>query len=131
MEQSCAALSLYAKIGGEDAVRATVIRMYDKILQDELLIPFFENVDVSRLRKSQEAFVTMAFGGPHHYTGKTLRAVHQPLVLRGLSDRHFDAVIGHMVLAMKEMGVSADLIEEAQKIVEQQRSDVLCKEGDG
>ncbi len=32
----------------------------------------------------QIAFMTMAFGGPHNYTGRDLRTAHARLVERGL-----------------------------------------------
>lgn len=117
--------SLFDRIGGESAVKATVIKMYDKILDDPELAPYFENIDVNKLRLSQSAFVTYAFGGPNHYTGKSLRSAHKNAVSQGLSGRHFDLVAGHLKSAMQELNVPADLIDEALAIVGSTRSDVL------
>ena len=117
--------SLFERIGGEPAVRATVIRMYDKILSDEELAPFFDDVDVETLRLSQSAFVTYAFGGPNHYTGKSLRSAHSGAVSRGLNDRHFDRVAAHLMAAMQDLNVPAELIDEALAIVGSTRKDVL------
>lgn len=119
--------SLYERIGGDSAVRATVVKMYDKILSDEELAPFFENIDVEKLRLSQAAFVTYAFGGPNHYNGKSLRAAHKNAAEHGLSDRHFDLVALHLKTAMEELNVSDELIEEALAIVGGTRADVLNK----
>ena len=118
-------LSLYERIGGEAAVKATVVKLYERILSDELLAPFFENIDVNRLRLSQTAFVTFAFGGPNHYTGKGLRNAHAKAVGKGLSDTHFDAVAGHLAAAMAELEVEKSLIDEAINIVASTRDDVL------
>ncbi len=118
-------LSLYERIGGEAAVKATVVKLYERILSDELLAPFFENIDVNRLRLSQTAFVTFAFGGPNHYTGKGLRNAHAKAVGKGLSDAHFDAVAGHLAAAMAELKVEKPLIDEAINIVASTRDDVL------
>ena len=119
--------SLYERIGGESAVRATVVKMYDKILDDEELATFFEDVDVDALRRSQQAFVIYAFGGPNNYSGKNLRAAHQEAVENRLNDKHFDLVAGHLKTAMEELDVPADLIDEALTIVGGTRADVLCK----
>ncbi len=119
--------SLYERIGGQAAVSATVIKMYDKILSDEELAPFFENIDVERLRLSQSAFVTYAFGGPNNYNGKTMRAAHSNSVKHGLNDRHFDLVAEHLKEAMKELGVGEAEIAEALAIVGSTRKDVLCQ----
>ena len=117
--------SLYERIGGDKAVQATVIKMYDKVLDDALLAPFFEDIDVDALRRSQMAFVTVAFGGPNHYTGKNMRSAHQNAVNKGLSDAHFDRVAAHLKAAMEELSVPADLIAEALTIVSGTRDDVL------
>ncbi len=117
--------SLYERIGGETAVRATVLKMYEKILADELLAPFFEDIDVDALRRSQSAFVTVAFGGPNHYAGKPMRAAHANSVKNGLNDTHFDLVAGHLKAAMEELSVPTTLINEALAIVDSTRADVL------
>lgn len=117
--------SLYERIGGESAVSATVMKLYDKILDDELLAPFFENSDVDVLRRSQHAFVTYAFGGPNHYQGRNLRSAHKDAVSQGLTDAHFDAVAKHLQTAMQELNVPETLIAEAMAIVGSTRADVL------
>ena len=119
--------SLYERIGGEKAVQATVIKMYDKVLDDELLAPFFENIDVDALRRSQMAFVSVAFGGPNIYTGKSMRSAHQDAVSKGLGDVHFDRVAAHLKAAMEELSVPPALITEALAIVDSTRTDVLNK----
>jgi len=116
---------LFERIGGEAAVKATVVKMYSKILDDDALAPFFENIDVDALRLSQSAFVTYAFGGPNHYTGKGLRQAHAGAVSRGLAGEHFDLVAAHLKSAMEELHVPADLIAEALAIVGSTRADVL------
>jgi len=120
--------SLYDKIGGKDAVSAAVNLMYDKILNDDSLAIFFEGVDLNRQRRSQTAFVLMALGGPNNYTGKNLRDAHAPLVQKGLSDEHFDAVAGHLTEALQELSVPKELIDEVITIVASTRNDVLGRE---
>ncbi len=118
---------LFERIGGEAAVKATVMKMYDKILSDDDLAPFFDDIDVDKLRLSQSAFVTYAFGGPNHYTGQGLRIAHASAVSQGLSDQHFDRVATHLKSAMEELNVPANLIAEALAIVGSTRADVLGK----
>ena len=117
--------SLYDRIGGEAAIKATVAKLYGKILDDPLLAPFFDDINVDRLRHSQNAFVSMAFGGPNHYTGQHLRAAHARSVKNGLKAEHFDAVATHLGDSMRELGVDESLITEAIAVVETTRNDVL------
>ncbi|NBX03568.1 MAG: group 1 truncated hemoglobin [Alphaproteobacteria bacterium] len=119
--------SLFERIGGIDAIRATVVKLYERLLTDGRLSPFFEGIDIETLRRSQNAFLTMATGGPNNYTGEGLRHAHARLVKVGLSDEHFDAVITHMGEAMSELGVEKSLINEAAALVETTRADVLNK----
>lgn len=116
---------LYERIGGEAAVKATVAKMYEKILADELLVPFFGEINVDALRHSQNAFVTFAFGGPNAYTGRSMREAHRSSVTKGLTDIHFDRVLSHLSAAMRELNVPDDLIAEATAIVQTTRQDVL------
>jgi len=118
--------SLYERIGGEAAVNAAVDLFYDKLLADPLLIPFFEGVDMARQRAHQKMFLTFAFGGPANYNGRDMRAGHARLVNDlGMSDVHFDAVVGHLGAALTELNVPGDLIAEAAGIAESVRNDVL------
>ena len=118
-------LSLYMRIGGDSAVTATVVKLYEKLLDDPQLAPFFEDINVEHLRLSQTAFVTHAFGGPSKYRGKSLRIAHANAVAHGLSDEHFNLTADHLRDAMHELGVDEALITEALAIVESTRDDVL------
>lgn len=62
--------TLFERIGGEDAVNATVERFYVNLLSNELTKPFFVTTDIDKLRNHQKRFLTYAFGGPSKYTGR-------------------------------------------------------------
>ncbi|MGB4101558.1 MAG: group 1 truncated hemoglobin [Alphaproteobacteria bacterium] len=117
--------TLFERIGGTEAVKAAVAKLYEKVLTDPLLAPFFADIDVDKLRRSQSAFVTVAFGGQNNYNGASMRVAHKKLVERGLSDQHFDAVAEHLRTALQELSVTDGMIAEALAIVETTRQDVL------
>ena len=117
--------TLYEKIGGDAAVNAAVDIFYRKVLADDRINRFFEGVDMDKQAAKQKAFLTMAFGGPHNYTGKDMRDGHVHLVKNGLNDSHFDAVMENLGATLQELNVPADLIQEAAAIAESTRSDVL------
>ncbi len=119
--------SVYEKIGGEAAMNAAVDLFYRKVLADDRINHFFEGVDMERQAAKQKAFLTMALGGPHNYTGKDMREGHKHLVEKGLNDSHFDAVMENLAATLKELGVPDDLIAEAAAIAESTRNDVLNK----
>ena len=118
--------SLFERLGGEAAIDAAVDLFYKKVLADERIKHFFEDVDMERQASHQKLFFTFAFGGIPNYPGQAMRQAHKRLVEeKGLSDEHFDAVIGNLGSALQELGVSEDLIAEAAKIAESTRNDVL------
>ncbi len=119
--------SVYEKIGGEAAVNAAVDVFYRKVLADDRINTFFEGVDMEKQAAKQKAFLTMALGGPHNYSGKDMRDGHKHLVEKGLNDSHFDAVMENLGATLKELGVPDDLIAEAAAIAESTRNDVLNK----
>ena len=98
--------SLYEQIGGDAAVNAAVDVFYRKVLSDDRINQFFEGVDMEKQAAKQKAFLTMAFGGPHNYTGKAMREGHAHLVERGLNDSHFDAVMENLGATLKELSRS-------------------------
>jgi hemoglobin len=119
------AQTLYEKIGGDAAVNAAVDIFYRKVLADDRISNFFEGVDMEKQAAKQKAFLTMAFGGPHNYTGKDMRDGHAHLVANGLNDTHFDAVMENLGATLQELNVPDELIQEAAAIAESTRNDVL------
>jgi len=119
--------TLFARLGGEAAVDAAVDIFYRKVLADDRIKQFFDDVDMDKQAAKQKAFLTMAFGGPNNYTGEDMRRGHAHLVERGLNDSHFDAVVENLGGTLKELGVADDLIGEVAAIAETTRNDVLGK----
>ncbi|MEY3287798.1 MAG: hypothetical protein RLZZ419_40 [Pseudomonadota bacterium] len=116
---------LYERIGGEPAVNAAVDIFYRKVLSDHRINRFFDNVDMEKQAAKQKAFLTMAFGGPHSYTGEDMRKGHAHLLKMGLDDSHFDAVVENLGATLEELNVPQELIAEVVAICETTRNDVL------
>ncbi|WP_342376970.1 group 1 truncated hemoglobin [Myxococcus stipitatus] len=117
--------SVYEQMGGEPAMAAAVEVFYRKVLSDERISHFFEDVDMERQASKQKAFLTMVTGGPSSYSGKDMRAGHAHLVKRGLNDGHFDAVVEHLRSTLEELGVAAPLVARVLAIAGGARADVL------
>lgn len=116
---------LFERLGGESAVNVAVDIFYRKVLADERVTRFFEDVDMDRQAAKQKAFLTMAFGGPNHYTGADLRRGHAHLVTRGLNDQHFNIIVEHLSTTLRELGVTPSDIAEVGAICETTRADIL------
>ncbi len=98
-------MTLLQELGGRDAVEAVVARFYEKVLADARLAPFFRGVSMSRLHQHNVDFFTAVLGGADIYRGRNMTAAHAGL---DITDAHFDAVAGHLVDTLTELGVPAD-----------------------
>ena len=118
-------MSLYEQLGGEAAVDAAVDVFYRKVLSDDRISHFFDDVDMDVQIGKQKAFLTMAFGGPNKYSGKDLRSGHSHLVKRGLNGSHFEAVAENLAATLNELKVPQPLIDQVMAIAGGARADVL------
>lgn len=117
--------TIFEELGGADAVEQAVDIFYRYVLADDRINHWFEGIDMEKQIAKQHAFMTMAFGGPHNYTGADLRRGHTHLVARGLNDEHFDAVKENLEKALKDLNVPEEKITQVLDLVETTRNDVL------
>ncbi|MCA9682560.1 MAG: group 1 truncated hemoglobin [Myxococcales bacterium] len=117
--------ALFQRLGGRGTVTAAAGLLYQKVMADERLAPFFADIDLPAQIKKQTAFMTMAFAGPHDYDGRDLRTAHASLVARGLNDAHFAAILEHLGATLRELGVPDGPIGEVMAIMGATKADVL------
>ncbi len=118
-------MSMYEELGGEQVVETAVDIFYRKVLCDDGVRRFFDDIDMDLQREKQKAFLIMVFGGPNDYTGKDMRSAHAHLLERGMNDAHFDIVADHLQTTLEEMGVVPRLITEVMAEVVKYRDDVM------
>jgi hemoglobin len=116
-------MSSYETIGGAAAVEAAVDDFYVRVTADPSLAPYFAGRDIPALKKHQRDFIAAAIGGPETYKGREMRSVHQPL---GITDAHFDAVVGHLLAAISGLGVAAPTAADIGAALAPLRSDVVA-----
>jgi hemoglobin len=117
--------TLYEELGGEPAVEAAVDIFYRKVLVDDRISRFFDDIDMDVQAAKQKAFLTLVLGGPASYSGRDMRQGHLRLVERGLNDSHVDAVLELLGQTLAELGVSAEKIGKVAAIANSVRDDVL------
>lgn len=117
--------SVFDQIGGEPAVEAAVDIFYRKVLVDDRVSPFFDDVDMDRQAAKQKAFLTMVLGGPAKYTGLAMRRGHLHLIARGMNDDHVDVIVELLGKTLAELGVKSELIQQIAAVANSVRDDVL------
>ena len=114
--------SIYARLGGAPAIDAAVEIFYKKVLADDKVNHFFEDINMTAQRRKQKEFLGAAFGGPNPWTGKDMRKAHQNL---DLTDEHFAAIAGHLAATLKELKVDEKLTAEIMTAVASMKTEVL------
>lgn len=121
-------MSLYERLGGQEGLDTAVDIFYRKVLVDDRISHFFDDIDMDVQGAKQKAFLTMVTGGPANYTGKDMRDGHTHLVKRGLNDSHVDAVIELLSETLREVGASEEDIKAVVAVCESTRDDVLNRD---
>lgn len=117
--------TIYDRIGGAPAVQELAENFYRKMLSDERVSHFFDDIDMDAQIAKQTAFLTMVTGGPANYTGRDMRNAHTHLLKRGLNDEHVDIVIHYLGETLAELGASQDIIDAVKAAADGARADVL------
>ncbi len=114
--------SLYQKLGGKAAIDAAVELFYKKVLADDRVKHFFDDINMNAQRRKQKEFLSAALGGPLPWTGRDMRAAHADL---SLNESHFNAIAENLVNTLKDLKISQDLIDQVVALVATTKDDVL------
>ncbi|TYL39779.1 group 1 truncated hemoglobin [Natronococcus pandeyae] len=96
--------TLYDRLGGQDAIAAVVDRFYERMLEDDRVAHFFEDIDMQRQVAHQTQFLSAVTGGPVDYTGENMEAAHTHL---DISRAEFAVVATHLEETLEEFEVDA------------------------
>jgi len=114
--------SLYDQIGGEASMSAAVELFYKKVLADDRVNYFFDDINMKVQKRKQQAFLSAALGGPTPWEGKDLRKAHSDM---DLTEVHFNAIAEHLQATLEELKVKKELIDQIMAIVASTKKDVL------
>jgi len=112
--------TLMQKLGGNASVKAAVEGLYSRLLADEDLSPFFEDVSMTALKIHQIEFMKVAFSQiPDDFdVAEFMKTKHARLFTdKGLNESHFDKLAGHFVATLEDLSVPQNLIDEAVAVV--------------
>ena len=97
--------TLYERLGGTDGIEAVVDEFYDRVVADEQVAYYFDDVDMQQQRAHQTQFISSVAGGPVEYTGDDMKTAHDHL---GITPSEFEAIAGHLEDALVEFDVDED-----------------------
>ena len=71
--------TLYEKYGGFATISRVVMEFYDRLLDSDVVGPYFDDVDMKRLIDHQTKFVASILGGPAEFSEVRLVQAHRHL----------------------------------------------------
>ena len=101
--------SMFERYGGFATVSKIVMGFYDKVLDSDIIGPYFENTDMRRLLDHQSKFIASLMGGPASYSNDELLRVHRRL---GIDERAFNEYASLLKEALEDLDIAADDIAE-------------------
>ncbi len=114
--------SLYERLGEREGIRTVVDEFYERVLSDEELRPFFEDVNMREQRGHQARFLVTATGGPELYDGGDMSEVHDHLDV-GHAD--FSRIAVHLADALLAFDVAENDIETVMAEIESFREPIV------
>lgn len=97
--------NIYKKYGGFSKISRIVLALYDRILDDDTIGPFFDEVDMNRIVDHQTKFISSLLGGPASYTDDQIQKMHSHLAI---GPEEFEALVG----ILREVLAEHDFEEE-------------------
>jgi hemoglobin len=119
---------LWDALGGEKVLTKVVDRFVDLVTADPEVNytrdgRYHLNEDILRASKRAALeFISAATGGPHSYSGKSIREIHKGM---RITNQEFDAAIANFQQALVENGVSPELVQTAVAMVKATRSHIV------
>jgi hemoglobin len=99
---TAANLSLYDRLGGQEAIHAVVDDFVANVAADERINRFFASTDMARLKRLLAEQICAGAGGPCTYSGRDMRSAHAGM---GVDGSHFEALVGDLARSLDKFKV--------------------------
>ncbi|WP_188190562.1 group I truncated hemoglobin [Nonomuraea sp. SYSU D8015] len=113
--------SYYEKVGAS-TVREVVDDFYAVALDDPDLKPYFEGVDLPRLKRHMVMLLCSVLGGPEVYEGQDLADAHRGM---GITGEHYELVGDMVVTALRKHGADEEVVRHVATVLSQVRGAVV------
>src|SRR6266542_7060758 len=122
-EQSTA--TLYARLGGYDAIAAVADDLLPRLMSDSQLARFWKNRAADSVRREKQLlidFLCASAGGPLYYVGRDMKTSHRGL---GISERDCQLFIGHLNATLDEFRVATNEKADVLAFIESTKKDIV------
>jgi hemoglobin len=117
--------SLYARLGGYDAIAAAVADLMPRLRNDSKLWVYWKGKSADSRRRGDQLlidFLCAAFGGPVFYAGPDMKTSHEGL---GITEEEWDITLRHIGATLDALGVPAQEKGEVLAASESLKGDIV------
>ena len=97
--------TMFDRYGGFGFMHRVVLSFYDKMLDSDIVAPYFDEIDMPLLIDHQTKFISQIMGGPAIYTNEILEQIHSKL---GITQKAFDAMGNLLEQTLREFEFEDD-----------------------
>jgi len=122
-----AAKTLYARLGGYDAIAAVCDDLLPRMMSDPQLGRFCQNRAADSIRREKQLLVDYlcaSAGGPLYYTGRDMKLAHAGM---GISAKDWDALLGHAKATLDKFNVPDAERREVLAFIDSTRASIVEK----
>ena len=117
--------SLYARLGGYDAIAAVCDDLLSRLMSDSQLGRFWANRGADGIRREKQLLVDYlcaSAGGPLYYTGRDMAMSHKGM---GITKGDWDRFLGHLRATLDKFKVPDDERRDDLAFVESTKADIV------
>lgn len=121
------AKSLYARLGGYDAIAAVADDLLARLMADAQLERFWQNRAADSLRREKQLlidFLCSSAGGNLYYTGRDMKTSHQGM---GISASDWESFMVHLRATLDNFQVPDAECNDVLAFVQSTRADIVEK----
>jgi len=119
--------ALYLRLGGNEGIQRFVTTLIELHLQNDVVRPYMDGVDLDRLNRNLVDFIGAGTGGAETYTGRSVLDSHAGM---GVTPEAFLAAGGDIGAAMEAVGWGPDEQQEFLCIILSMKDLVLESPGE-
>lgn len=116
--------TMFDRYGGFGTVHRVVLAFYDKMLDSDIVGPYFDDVDMAALVDHQTKFISQVMGGPASYTNEVLEQVHRNI---GVTDEAFDEMAGILQQTLEEFDFKEEDVRSVIADINSRRSYIVSR----
>ena len=117
--------TLYARLGGYDAIAAVVDNLLPRLMSDQRLGRFWAHRGEDGLRREKQLlidFLCQSAGGPLLYVGRDMKTSHKGM---RISEDDWSAFLGHLHATLNEFKVPIAEKESVIAFVQSTKADIV------